>query len=51
MAFSDSQILQGVAVLVAGFANVGSLTVYHWQLIVYMAWYVGDARLVKATKS
>ena len=38
MGYSDAQIVQGIAVLVAGFANMGTLTVYHWQLIVYMAW-------------
>ena len=38
MAFSDSQILQGIAILIAGFTKIRGLTVYHWQFVCYMAW-------------
>lgn len=38
LTFSDSQVLQGVAILTAGFANMNVLTVYDWQILVYLAW-------------
>ena len=51
MGFSDSQILQGIAILIAGFANVRTLTVYHWQLVVYMAWYARCTHKRRTTES
>jgi hypothetical protein len=37
--FSDIQICTGIAILISGFrAYSCDLQVYHWQLIVYMAW-------------
>ena len=38
LTFADSQLLQGIAILVAAFAILDKLTVYHWQIIVYLAW-------------
>lgn len=35
---SDTQILQGIAVLVAAFINIGSMSVYDWQMVIYLAW-------------
>lgn len=36
--FSDSQTLQGTAILTAAFVNIKTLAVYHWQIVIYMAW-------------
>ncbi|KAL9056655.1 MAG: hypothetical protein Q9162_002826 [Coniocarpon cinnabarinum] len=49
LVFSDSQIIQGIGILVAGFANVKTLTVYHWQLVVYMAWMSSNVHLTTLT--
>ena len=38
LAFADTQLLQGIAILIAGFTSVDELTVYHWQIVIYLAW-------------
>ena len=40
LAFSDTQVLQGNAILISAFANVGEMTVYDWTIIVFLAWCV-----------
>ena len=38
--FSDIQLVTGIAILSAGFFQLNcSITSYHWQIIVYLAWF------------
>lgn len=37
---SDVQIITGSAILISGFATLNhEMTAYHWQIIVYLAWF------------
>ena len=45
LAASDTQILQGIAILVSAFINYESLTVFDWQIIVYLAWMSSNVHL------
>lgn len=40
LSFSDQQIVTGLAILIAGYCEMLStnLSVYHWNVIVYLAW-------------
>ena len=40
LAFSDIQLITGIAILVAGFSQLHcGIASYHWQIIVYLAWF------------
>ncbi|KAF2231458.1 hypothetical protein EV356DRAFT_290504 [Viridothelium virens] len=46
---SDQQIVTGVAVLVAGFAKLGSISIYHYQTVIYLAWMASNVHLTTLT--
>src|SRR5450756_2077760 len=38
--FSDQQLVTGIGILVSGYTQLHcSLSIYHWQIIVYLAWF------------
>ena len=38
--FSDQQVVTGLALLLSGYSQLSSgLSVYHWQIIIYLAWF------------
>ena len=43
---SDQQILTGVSILTAGYAKRCSISVYHWQVVVYLAWMSSSTHLI-----
>ncbi|KAI9726498.1 MAG: hypothetical protein M1828_001320 [Chrysothrix sp. TS-e1954] len=45
LAFSDTQILQGIAILVAAFVNVKTLSVFDWQIVCYLGWMSSNVHL------
>ena len=49
LAFSDTQVIQGIAILVAAFVNITELTVYDWQIVVYLAWMSSNVHLTTLT--
>ncbi|KAL1637982.1 hypothetical protein SLS58_009099 [Diplodia intermedia] len=38
LSVSDQQIVTGIAILVAGFAEINKIDSYHWKIIVYLGW-------------
>ena len=48
-AFSDQQIITGIAILIAGFSQLHSIDVYHWQLLVYLGWMSSNTHLTTLT--
>ncbi|KAF2150723.1 hypothetical protein K461DRAFT_181300 [Myriangium duriaei CBS 260.36] len=52
LAFSDQQIITGCAVLIAGFAglrNSSRISVYHFHIVVYLAWMASNVHLSALT--
>lgn len=52
LSLSDQQIVTGLAILVAGFCETrknGSLSVYHWETIVYLAWMSSSVHIASLT--
>lgn len=49
LVFSDQQIITGIAILVAGFAGWEHISVYHWQVVVYLAWMSSNVHLTSLT--
>ena len=47
--FSDQLIVTGIAVLVAGFANNATLSVYHFQIVTWQAWLASNSHQVTLT--
>ena len=51
--FSDQQLVTGLAILTSGFSQLssssGSITAYHWQLMVYTAWFASLTHLTTLT--
>ena len=45
LGYADQQILTGVAMLAAGFIKVPTLSVYHLQVIIYLAWMSSNTHL------
>lgn len=43
---SDQQILTGVSILTAGYAKRCTINVYHWQVVVYLAWMSSGTHLI-----
>lgn len=49
MIFSDQQIVTGIAILIAGFANIRTISVYHYHVVVYLAWMSSNVHLTTLT--
>lgn len=50
LVFSDQQIVTGIAVLIAGFANLNrGISIYHWHIITYLAWMSSNVHLTSLT--
>ena len=48
--FSDQQLVTGLAILVSGFTQLRrGISVYHWQIIVYLAWFSSLTHLTTLT--
>ena len=47
--FADQQIITGIAILIAGFSNMGIISVYHFNIIVYLAWMSSNVHLTSLT--
>ena len=47
--FSDQQIVTGIAILAAGYAKHCTISVYHFQVVVYLAWMSSGTHLVTLT--
>lgn len=47
--FSDQQIVTGIAILVAGYSEHCTISVYHYQIVVYLAWLSSGTHLVTVT--
>ncbi len=48
--FSDQQLVTGIALLVSGYAQLPcGLSSYHWQMIVYLAWFSSLTHLTTLT--
>lgn len=48
--FSDQQVVTGIALLSSGFAQLKSgIAVYHWQILVYLAWFSSLTHLTTLT--
>lgn len=48
--FSDQQIVTGIALLSSGYSQLSSgLDVYHWQILVYLAWFSSFTHLTTLT--
>ncbi|KAI9653364.1 MAG: hypothetical protein M1831_006069 [Alyxoria varia] len=46
---SDQQIVTGIAIMVAGFAQWKTITVYHWEIVLYLAWMSSNTHLTTLT--
>ena len=48
--FSDQQIVTGIALLASGFSQLPTgLDAYHWQIVVYLAWFSSFTHLTTLT--
>ncbi len=48
--YSDQQLIAGIALLNSAYTQLGkSMTSYHWQLAIYLAWYSSFAHLCTLT--
>ena len=48
--FSDQQIVTGIALLASGYSQLRSgLDAYHWQIVVYLAWFSSFTHLTTLT--
>ena len=48
--FSDQQIVTGIALLASGFSQLpNGLDAYHWQILVYLAWFSSFTHLTTLT--
>jgi hypothetical protein len=45
-ALSDQQLVTGIAVLLAGFIRINFISVYHWRIMVYLAWMSSNVHLI-----
>ena len=46
---SDQQIVTGIAIMVAGFAQWETISVYHWEIVLYLAWMSSNTHLTTVT--
>lgn len=51
MSLSDQQLVTGLAILVAGYYEMinSNLSVYHWQIVVYLAWLSSAVHIASLT--
>jgi hypothetical protein len=51
LSFSDQQLVTGLAILVAGYCEMFSnnLSVYHWNIVVYLAWMSSAVHIASLT--
>ena len=50
LTFSDQQIVTGLAILIGGYAQLPyGLSSYHWQIVVYLAWFSSVTHLTTLT--
>lgn len=52
LSLSDQQLVTGLAILVAGYyemLNSGALSLYHWQIVVYLAWMSSSVHIASLT--
>ena len=47
--FSDQQVITGIAILAAGYFKRCTISVYHYQVVVYLAWMSSSTHLVTLT--
>ena len=47
--FSDQQIITGIAILAAGYSKRCTISVYHYHVVVYLAWMSSSTHLVTLT--
>jgi hypothetical protein len=48
--FSDQQLVTGIGILVSGYTQLScSLSTYHWQIVVYLAWFSSLTHLTTLT--
>lgn len=45
LTFADQQIVTGIAMLAAGYIKIQTLTVYHQEVIIYLAWMSSNTHL------
>ena len=50
LSYSDQQIITGIAVLASGYGQLScGLSTYHWQIVVYLAWFSSLTHLLTLT--
>ena len=51
MMLSDQQLVTGIAILAGGYSQLpcGRISLYHWQLVVYLAWFSSLTHLTTLT--
>lgn len=51
LSLSDQQLVTGIAILIAGYSEMlrNDLDVYHWQMIVYLAWLSSSVHIASLT--
>lgn len=51
LSLSDQQLVTGIAILVAGYYDMmnNDMAVYHWQIIVYLAWLSSSVHIASLT--
>jgi hypothetical protein len=48
--FSDQQIVTGIAILLSGYTQLNcALSTYHWEIVVYLAWFSSTTHLITLT--
>lgn len=45
LAFSDTQIVTGISILIAGFAQIRDISVYHFNIVAYMGWLASNVHV------
>ncbi|EKG22598.1 hypothetical protein MPH_00066 [Macrophomina phaseolina MS6] len=48
-AFSDQQIVTGIALIASAYATLNTISVYHWRTVVYLAWMSSNVHLTTLT--
>ena len=49
LGYADQQIIYGFAILIAGFIQWGSISVYHYHVVIYLAWMSSNTHLSAVT--
>ena len=51
LSYSDQQVMTGLAILVAGYSQLarGSISTYHWQIMIFTAWFSSLAHITTLT--